>query len=179
MAKAYWRTVSGGNLSDESAAEARKAVSDSMKGKNNPSYGKTGTFLGKKHTQESRALLSAAKHKNHDTTVAAASRAAKALHQSRTPAQRSAIAAAMGAATKGISKSLGYKWYNDGVKEKKLPYRPDNWQLGRIPQSAEARLKKSIANKGKVFQVVTCDVCGKSGAKPVMTRFHFLRCESR
>ena len=38
--------------------ETRKKMSESRKGKNNPMYGKNGSFLGKHHTEETRKKMS-------------------------------------------------------------------------------------------------------------------------
>jgi len=48
-------------------------------------------------------------------------------------------------------------------------------QLGRI-QSDEERHKKSLANKGRVFEKVICPNCQKEGGITSMKRWHFDNC---
>jgi hypothetical protein len=43
--------------------------------------------------------------------------------------------------------------------------------------SIEARKKISEASKGRKLQKVECPYCFKTGAKPVMNRFHFTNCK--
>ena len=179
MAKAYYSTTRNQKVSDSAAAEARAAHSLSMKGKNNPMYGKPGTFLGKKHSDKSKKLLKESKKKNHNLIIKAARLGGIAVQAKRTPEERKKIAAAMGAATKGISKSLGYKWYNNGKNEKKLACAPTElgWRLGRIPQSDETKKLKSEIMKNRKFEKVQCPICSKIGSKPIMHRFHFKKCK--
>lgn len=47
--------------------------------------------------------------------------------------------------------------------------------LGRV-QSAEDRHKKSLANKGKVWERVICPNCNTVGAIHLMKRYHFNNC---
>jgi len=47
--------------------------------------------------------------------------------------------------------------------------------LGK-PQSEESKHKKSLANKGRVFEEVTCPHCGKSGGVTGMKQWHFDKC---
>lgn len=178
MAKAYYSTTRNGKLNHEQAAAARAALSSSMKGKNNPMYGKPGTFLGKRHSDKSKQLLKDSKKKNHSATVQAARLGGIAAQSKKTTEERRLAAQKMGAATKGISKALGYKWYNNGNNEKKLPVAPldEGWKAGRLPQSEETRKLKSVALKNRIFEIVKCPKCGKTGAKPVMKRFHFDKC---
>jgi predicted GIY-YIG superfamily endonuclease len=44
------------------------------------------------------------------------------------------------------------------------------------PQSDESRYKKSLANKGRVFEEVTCPNCKKTGGLTAMKRWHFDKC---
>lgn len=179
MAKAYYSTTRNKTVSDEQAAEARRAHAESMKGKNNPMFGKPGTFLGKKHSCESIQLLKQSKKKNYDAILKAASLGGIAVQAKRTPEERKRIAQKMGAATKGISKALGYKWYNNGQTEKKLSACPigDEWKPGRIPHSEESNKLRSRTLKNRIFEKVQCPNCQKIGAKPVMSRFHFENCK--
>lgn len=179
MAKAYYSTTRNGHATDEEAALARKAHALSMSGKNNPMFGKPGTFLGKKHSEESKALLKKTKSKNRHLLLKASSMGGKTVQSKRSAEERKLFAAKAGAATRGISKAVGYRWFNNGVIEKKLQEQPIGWSIGRIKFSAESSLKKSIATKGRKFRSVTCQHCGKTGAIPVMSRFHFDFCKER
>lgn len=49
--------------------------------------------------------------------------------------------------------------------------------------SAESKLKQSLATRGrpsphngKIYKIVTCTKCGKLGAGPAMSRYHFANC---
>lgn len=179
MAKAYYSSTRNKQLNDEEAAAAREAHAKSMLGENNPMYGKPGTFRGKKHSEKSKALLKKSKAARHDLIVKAASLGGKAVQANRTAEERSKFAAKMGAATKGISKGVGYRWYNNGTSEKKCKEQPEGWIAGRIPFSEESSLKKSIALKNRVFEKVVCPYCNMRGSKPVMSRYHFDFCRFR
>lgn len=135
MAKAYYSTTRKGYVSDEDAALARAAHSLSMTGKNNPMFGKPGTFLGKKHSEESRKLIKEARAKNADLMLKVCSLGGKAVQAKRSPEERRLWAVKAGAATRGISKSIGYKWFNNGINEKKLKEAPMGWVAGRLKKS--------------------------------------------
>lgn len=45
--------------------------------------------------------------------------------------------------------------------------------------SEESKAKISAANNGRVFPEKTCPHCGKNGAGPNMTRYHFDNCKSK
>ncbi len=45
--------------------------------------------------------------------------------------------------------------------------------------SDESKAKISAANNGRVFPEKTCPHCGKNGAGPNMTRYHFDNCKSK
>lgn len=52
----------------------------------------------------------------------------------------------------------------------------DNPFLGKT-HSEESKKKISEANKGRVFEKITCPHCGKDGAGPNMKRYHFDNCK--
>jgi len=49
---------------------------------------------------------------------------------------------------------------------------------GKI-QSEESKLKKSLANKGRVFEKVTCPHCNTIGGLTAMKRWHMDNCKNK
>ena len=50
---------------------------------------------------------------------------------------------------------------------------------GGRPKTQETKTKISAANKGRKFPQQVCPHCGKEGAGPNMTRYHFDNCKSK
>ena len=74
------------------------------------------------------------------------------------------------------SYTRGKPAYNKGKPI--LPHVLDAIKKANIgkPQSEQSKLKKSLANKGRVFEKITCPHCNTIGGATTMKRWHFDKC---
>ena len=74
---------------------------------------------------------------------------------------------------RSVNQKASSRKHSDRMKGK------SSWNKGVATGGAtpEARIKISIANKGRQKEIVMCPYCSKAGGKPAMIKWHFDNCK--
>lgn len=137
--------------------ETREKLSKNVKGEKNPRYGKPGTFLGKKHTEETKRILSEkaktrppiSEETRRKLSEATSGEKNPMYGRKQSPESKAKASASLSKRLKGVPHSKehtekvaatlrGRKIYNNGREERHFfpDSVPDGYSLGRLRKEA-------------------------------------------
>jgi len=130
-------------------------------------------FRGKKHTEETRAKLSAAmkgkpKSEEHRRKTSEAIKGKKHSEETKTKMSEAHLGKTLSEETKAkMSKNSARYWKGKTQSEESNRKR------------SEAMMGENNHNYGKTYRKVSCHYCGKVGGANAMKRYHFENCKQK